>query len=92
MLVVSGIHLLENLKLDELAAKRVHEFAFVVQPLKMQVSRGRRWHLSPLGDGIRLSAFGAGQECVPMCGDPARLWNTFRSSDRDGGSVSRLRR
>jgi kynurenine formamidase len=36
MLVVSGIHLLENLKLDELAANRVHEFAFVVQPLKMQ--------------------------------------------------------
>jgi kynurenine formamidase len=36
MLVVSGIHLLENLKLDDLAAKRVHEFAFVVQPLKMQ--------------------------------------------------------
>ena len=36
MLVVHGIHLLENLKLDELAAKRVHEFAFIVQPLKMQ--------------------------------------------------------
>ena len=36
MLVVNGIHLLENLKLDELAAKRAHEFAFVVQPLKMQ--------------------------------------------------------
>jgi kynurenine formamidase len=36
MLVVNGIHLLENLKLDELAAKRVHEFAFIVQPLKMQ--------------------------------------------------------
>ncbi|HEY6513990.1 MAG TPA: cyclase family protein [Burkholderiaceae bacterium] len=33
-LVVNGIHLLENLKLDELAAKRVHEFAFVMQPLK----------------------------------------------------------
>lgn len=33
-LVVYGIHLLENLKLDELAAKRVHEFAFVLQPLK----------------------------------------------------------
>ncbi|PYN12945.1 MAG: cyclase, partial [Candidatus Rokuibacteriota bacterium] len=27
MLVVNGIYLLENLKLDELAAKRVHEFA-----------------------------------------------------------------
>jgi kynurenine formamidase len=39
-LVVHGIHLLENLKLDELAAKRVHEFAFVVQPLKIQGATG----------------------------------------------------
>ncbi len=36
MLVVNGIYLLENLKLDELAAKRAHEFAFVMQPLKLQ--------------------------------------------------------
>ena len=36
MLVVNGIHLLENLKLDDLAAKRVYEFAFMMQPLKMQ--------------------------------------------------------
>jgi kynurenine formamidase len=36
MLVVNGIHLLENMKLDELASKRIYEFAFVVQPLKMQ--------------------------------------------------------
>ena len=36
MLVVNGIHLLENLKLDELAGKRVYEFAFVMQPLKAQ--------------------------------------------------------
>jgi kynurenine formamidase len=36
MLVVNGIHLLENLKLDELASKRMHEFAFVMQPLKLQ--------------------------------------------------------
>ncbi len=36
MLVVNGIHLLENLKLDELSAKRVYEFAFVMQPLKLQ--------------------------------------------------------
>jgi kynurenine formamidase len=36
MLVVQGIHLLENLKLEELASKRVYEFALVVQPLKMQ--------------------------------------------------------
>jgi kynurenine formamidase len=40
MLVVHGIHLLENLKLDELAAKRVHEFAFVIQPLKLQGATG----------------------------------------------------
>ena len=40
MLVVNGIHLLENLKLDELAAKRIYEFAFVMQPLKMQGGSG----------------------------------------------------
>jgi kynurenine formamidase len=34
--VVNGIHLLENLKLDELAAKQVYEFAFVMQPMKVQ--------------------------------------------------------
>lgn len=40
MLVVNGIHLLENLKLDELAAKRVYEFAFFLQPLKLQGATG----------------------------------------------------
>ena len=40
MLVVNGIHLIENLKLDQLAAKRVHEFAFIVQPLKIQGGTG----------------------------------------------------
>jgi kynurenine formamidase len=40
MLVVNGIHLLENLKLDELAAKQPGEFAFVVQPLKIQGATG----------------------------------------------------
>lgn len=40
MLVVNGIHLLENLKLDELAARRVHEFAFFLQPLKIQGGTG----------------------------------------------------
>src|SRR5881396_4086047 len=36
MLVVNGIHLLEIMKLDELAAKKVYEFAFVMQPLKLK--------------------------------------------------------
>ena len=36
MLAVNGIHILENLKLDELSAKRVYEFAFVMQPLKLK--------------------------------------------------------
>ncbi len=40
MLVVNGIHLLENLKLDELAAGRVYEFALVVQPLKIEGGTG----------------------------------------------------
>lgn len=39
-LVVHGMFLLENLKLDQLAAKRVHEFAFVVQPLKIRGGTG----------------------------------------------------
>ncbi|MBM3803794.1 MAG: cyclase family protein [Acidimicrobiia bacterium] len=39
-LVVYGIHLLENLKLDELAAMRAYEFAFVMQPLKIQGGTG----------------------------------------------------
>jgi len=39
-LVVNGIHLLENLKLDELAQKGVSEFAFVMQPLKIQGASG----------------------------------------------------
>jgi len=40
MLVVNGIHLLENMKLEELAAKRAYEFALIVQPLKIQGGTG----------------------------------------------------
>ena len=40
MLVVNGIHLLENLKLDELSQKQVYEFAFIIQPLKIQGATG----------------------------------------------------
>jgi len=40
MLVVNGIHLLENLRLDELAAQRAHEFALIVEPLKIQGGTG----------------------------------------------------
>jgi kynurenine formamidase len=39
-LVVNGVHLLENLKLDELAAKGVSEFALIVQPLKIEGGTG----------------------------------------------------
>jgi kynurenine formamidase len=39
-LVVHGVHLLENMKLDELAQKGVHEFALVLQPLKIQGGTG----------------------------------------------------
>jgi len=40
MLVVNGIHLLENLRLDELAARRAREFALIVEPLKIQGGTG----------------------------------------------------
>ena len=39
-LAINGIHLLENLKLDEMAAKRVYEFAFIMQPLKLEGATG----------------------------------------------------
>jgi len=40
LLVVNGIHLLERMKLDELAAQQVYEFAFVMQPLKIRGATG----------------------------------------------------
>ena len=40
MLVVNGIHLVERMRLDELAAAGVYEFAFVVQPLKIEGATG----------------------------------------------------
>ena len=40
MLVVNGIHLVERMKLDKLASRQVYEFAFVVQPLKLQGATG----------------------------------------------------
>ncbi len=39
-LVVHGIHILENMKLDELASKRIYEFAFSLQPLKLYGASG----------------------------------------------------
>ena len=39
-LVVNGVHLLENLKLDELAQKQVYEFTFMMQPLRIQGGSG----------------------------------------------------
>jgi kynurenine formamidase len=40
MLVINGIHLLENLNLEEAAAARAYEFALIVQPLKIQGGSG----------------------------------------------------
>jgi kynurenine formamidase len=40
LLAVNGIHMLESLKLDELAAKRINEFAFILEPLKLKGATG----------------------------------------------------
>jgi kynurenine formamidase len=40
LLAVNGIHILESLKLDVLAAQRVNEFAFVIQPMKLKGATG----------------------------------------------------
>jgi kynurenine formamidase len=39
-LVVHGVHLLENMKLDELAERQVYEFCFIMQPLKVAGGTG----------------------------------------------------
>jgi len=39
-LVVHGVHLLENLKLEQLAASGASEFALIMQPLKLQGATG----------------------------------------------------
>ncbi|HET6518888.1 MAG TPA: cyclase family protein [Geminicoccaceae bacterium] len=39
-LVVNGVHLLENLKLDELAQRERSEFAFLMQPIKIKGGTG----------------------------------------------------
>jgi kynurenine formamidase len=40
MVIQHGIYLLENLKLEDLAAARAYEFAFIVQPLKFKGATG----------------------------------------------------
>ena len=40
LLVRAGIPIIENLNLEELAAARAHEFAFVCLPLKMRGATG----------------------------------------------------
>jgi kynurenine formamidase len=40
MLIQHGIYLIENLELEALAAARAHEFAFIVQPLKLKGATG----------------------------------------------------
>jgi kynurenine formamidase len=40
MLAVNGIHLVERMRLEELVGLEVYEFAFVMQPLKLQGATG----------------------------------------------------
>ena len=40
LLVANGIYLVESLKLDELVEKGIHEFAFIVEPLKLRGATG----------------------------------------------------
>jgi kynurenine formamidase len=40
LLVANGIYLVESLKLDELVEKRIQEFAFIVEPLKLRGATG----------------------------------------------------
>jgi kynurenine formamidase len=39
-LTINGVRLLENLVLEDLAKARAYEFAFIMQPLKLQGATG----------------------------------------------------
>ena len=67
-LVVNGVHLLENMKLDELAQKQVYEFAFMMQPLKIQGGTGST--VSPTVRGEVRSFF------FPLSPQAGRGWRT----------------
>jgi hypothetical protein len=54
MLVVYGIHLLENLRLDEVAAQGAQEFALMVQPLKLVGATGST--VAPVAYPVRILA------------------------------------
>jgi kynurenine formamidase len=47
-LTVNGVHLLENLVLEDLAKARAYEFAFIMQPLKLQGATGSTVDGDPL--------------------------------------------
>ena len=70
-LAVHGVHLVENMKLDALARRGPHEFAFAVQPLKMiwapinHVSPAQRGARSPLVVGCRLAKLSGC--CLGLC-------------------------
>jgi hypothetical protein len=38
--LINGIHVLENLRLDALAARQVYDFALIVEPLKIEGGTG----------------------------------------------------
>lgn len=40
LLVDRGVHIIENLNLEELAAKRIYEFLFIAMPLKIRGGTG----------------------------------------------------
>jgi len=40
LLVEHGIYMIESLKVDELIDRNIHEFAFIVQPLKLRGGTG----------------------------------------------------
>jgi hypothetical protein len=49
-LVINGVHLLENMKLDELVERRVYKFASNMQPLKIKGGTGST--VPPLGSPL----------------------------------------
>src|SRR5262249_10880730 len=81
-LVVNGVHLLENLKLDELAGKGVYEFAFIMEPLEIQGGTGSEG--SPL-PGRLFRGVARGSLYGPPLDGGCRVWRRRPRSGRRGG-------
>ena len=86
LLVTHGIHIIENLNLEELAAAKVHEFGFVGIPLKFRGATGSPIRPLALTGSMRFrpgprSVHAAGAGAARVAAGSARAHRAIPTSD-----------